>query len=592
MSIAPRGMSVQEAYRIYRDGSFIINRKYQRKLIWTVEEKEHLIDSLLKDYPVPLILLAENKTSQGVSYEIIDGLQRLNAIFSFIEHGYAYQGQYFDLKQFARAQQAADAKVFIEQGGDKKRLSAKDCADILDYQLAVTAFAGGNSKQITDVFGRINASGKQLSFQEKRQAGMVNEFAQLVRKIAAEIRGDASRESLPLYEMPEISIDSDRERLGYGLKADEIFWCKQGILWKSQLKNSVDEEIIADISASILLKRPLERSRAALDDVYDVGHDDYKAVEQALLGYGPDRLVNEIKVVFSVLRENIESYSQGANALRSVLNPGSTNPTTNSFFALFMAFYKLIIIDSMSPNDVQGMMKAIEKLHLEISSTGKTYKAEDRQRNIDKTVGLIQKFFIKKDPPLLRHGAGLALDIENSLRRSRIETARYECKQGLMDLAKREMNQALLSKIMETICGIANVGPEGDGYIFIGVADKSDDAERIKTLDGVDYFKVNERYVVGIDREAKLLGWDQERYVKNIISKISESRLSDPLKTQVLTQVDCAVYKAMSIIRIRIPAQKGVSFFDNKAFLREGSSTKEVSGPALLALKDLFDTKG
>jgi uncharacterized protein with ParB-like and HNH nuclease domain len=57
MSITPRGMSVTEAYRLYRSGSLLVNRKYQRKLVWTVSEKEKLIGSILKGYPIPLILL-------------------------------------------------------------------------------------------------------------------------------------------------------------------------------------------------------------------------------------------------------------------------------------------------------------------------------------------------------------------------------------------------------------------------------------------------------------------------------------------------------------------------------------------------------
>jgi uncharacterized protein with ParB-like and HNH nuclease domain len=63
MSIAPRGMSIQEAYRNYRDGQFIVNRRYQRKLVWTIDEKALLIDSILKGYPIPLILLAKHSSN-------------------------------------------------------------------------------------------------------------------------------------------------------------------------------------------------------------------------------------------------------------------------------------------------------------------------------------------------------------------------------------------------------------------------------------------------------------------------------------------------------------------------------------------------
>lgn len=41
MSITPRGMSIMEAYRLYRNCKLIVNRRYQRKLVWSLEEKKH-----------------------------------------------------------------------------------------------------------------------------------------------------------------------------------------------------------------------------------------------------------------------------------------------------------------------------------------------------------------------------------------------------------------------------------------------------------------------------------------------------------------------------------------------------------------------
>jgi len=45
-------MTVTEAYRLYRSGKLLVNRKYQRKLVWTLEEKEKLIGSILRGYPI------------------------------------------------------------------------------------------------------------------------------------------------------------------------------------------------------------------------------------------------------------------------------------------------------------------------------------------------------------------------------------------------------------------------------------------------------------------------------------------------------------------------------------------------------------
>jgi hypothetical protein len=211
LTVSPQGISIQSLYRSFRDGSLIVNRQYQRKLVWTVSEKQRLIDSILKDYPLPLFLFAD----KNGALEVIDGMQRLNAIFGYIEHGFLLDEKCFNINEFARARQAAEKSLFKEFQKEVERLSAQQRADMLDYQLAVTIFPGEKNERITDVFGRINSGGKQLSDQERRQAGVLSPFAEVVRTLAAEIRGDVSRDTLLLSEMPEISIETSRDPHGY-----------------------------------------------------------------------------------------------------------------------------------------------------------------------------------------------------------------------------------------------------------------------------------------------------------------------------------------------------------------------------------------
>jgi len=142
-------------------------------------------------------------------------MQRLNAIFSFIENSYSVHDKYFDTKEFSRAKLVSDDEIFIPYSGDKNDFfDSTICANILDYQLAITTFPIQEEDQVTDVFGRINSGGKQLSSQKKRQAGMTNDFSMIVRKISSEIRGDSSEEILSIVDMPEISIDSSRSQHG------------------------------------------------------------------------------------------------------------------------------------------------------------------------------------------------------------------------------------------------------------------------------------------------------------------------------------------------------------------------------------------
>ena len=87
-----QGTSIELLYPLYNSGNFVVNRKYQRKLVWNLQEKRAFIDSIIKGYPTPLILVA--KYSGNEDNEIIDGLQRLNAVFSFMDGKYGLVGEY------------------------------------------------------------------------------------------------------------------------------------------------------------------------------------------------------------------------------------------------------------------------------------------------------------------------------------------------------------------------------------------------------------------------------------------------------------------------------------------------------------------
>jgi uncharacterized protein with ParB-like and HNH nuclease domain len=62
-----KGESIQSLYAAYLSKIFLVNRRYQRKLVWTIEEKRSFIDSIINGYPVPLVLLAEVTTEQEKS---------------------------------------------------------------------------------------------------------------------------------------------------------------------------------------------------------------------------------------------------------------------------------------------------------------------------------------------------------------------------------------------------------------------------------------------------------------------------------------------------------------------------------------------
>ena len=596
MTVSPQGMSVQALYRYYRDGNLVVNRQYQRKLVWTVAEKQRLIDSILHDYPLPLFLFAEKSGQDGKPFlEVIDGMQRLNAIFSFIEHAFKLDEKCFDIEEFARARQAADAGKFLPFDADVGRLSAQQCANMLDYQLAVTVFPGEQDERITDVFGRINSGGKQLSDQERRQAGVLSPFAELIRTLSAEIRGDVSRETLLLSEMPEISIETGRNPHGYLLKAEDIFWCYQGVLRTGDLRDSEDEQFLADVVASILHETPVEASGDYLNRLYTKGADDYENINSRLSVYGRERLIDEIKTTFSLIRSAIDDFDAGRFAFRKLVYP---KPTSNAqkapFYALFMAFHELVFKEGLAPPPGGAFLSSVNDLADRIKVGQKHIKSEDRLDNVRIVSGLIRPHFTSQDKHALTHGPGLAFDFENSIRRSKTETPRYEFKQGLLRLGQsRPVDGNLLENLVATVCAIANVGPDSNGYIYVGVADKPDDVERIKDLDGVSAITIPSApdvHLVGVEREAKVLNVSLDKYMRLISDTISNSDLSNPLKTHVLSALDVIAYKGLSIVRITVPRQKQASFLGSDCFIRQGSSTVKATAPQIAALIASFSS--
>lgn len=594
MSITPKGMSIQELYRLFREGKLIVNRKYQRKLIWDKAQKEGLIDSIIHKYPIPLILLAETPKIYGPGiYEILDGVQRLTAIFDFIENRITWDNKVFDIEQFTTANNFCKNGDFIPQYKTNEKINSEVCANYLDYHLAVTIYTAMEEQEMIDIFGRINSQGRLLSPQEQRQAGVINKFSELVRDISCQIRGDVSKKVLTLFEMPEISIDDYRSNMDYGIKADDIFWCKQGILLRNELKNSEDEEMIADILVSILLDKPFAKSKEKLDELYNDNTSLFSNVQIALTKLNEELLTTNIIDIISIIKEIIESCDNSINAFRKIVseNERNTNAAKYPFYAFFMAFYNLMVEEELSPSDYKGIITSINKLQSRLTKSSHYASPEERTKNIDITKGLIRKYFTKKEPSALKHGPGLAIDFENSLRRSKSESSRYEFKQGLYDITEQsQLNKDLLNRLIETIAGIANSGTEEDGYLYIGVADKKSDAERIKIIYKTQYIELSDKYIVGIDREIKKNNIKFDDYMRKILSTIKESKLSDPLKTQLLSQIDNVEYKGFSIIRIRIPKQKTITYVDGDVFTRHGSNTiKLESAKEIVALSKLLE---
>src|SRR5947209_17877310 len=62
-----------------------LDADYQREKIWSREDQEKLIDSMIQNIDIPKIYLAQVEDSKNFDYECIDGKQRMTTLLSFFK---------------------------------------------------------------------------------------------------------------------------------------------------------------------------------------------------------------------------------------------------------------------------------------------------------------------------------------------------------------------------------------------------------------------------------------------------------------------------------------------------------------------------
>jgi hypothetical protein len=573
--LTPQPTSILSLYGMYADDKLYVNRRYQRKLVWTLEEKQKLIESILKKYPVPAILVAEKEGLAG-AYEIIDGLQRLQTIVSFIEGAFpTLDNRLFDLQYFPTAKGRMESGIFAQIEADGW-ITQKEASTLLDYSLALSVMRGATDAEVDDVFDRINTYGHRLSDQERRQAGVQNEFSTLVRKLASTIRGDASADVLLLSEMPSISVDLPTTKHGYTVKAEEVFWVNEGILRSTDLRDSMDEQCVADIAASIVTGEMVDRSKDYLDRVYDRDSDTSGRIISALEVYGSDKVANEIK--FCIEQISLVCAAGSPIKLRDIVfSKRNTNGFPSVFVVILMAFHALFVDGKKHIADYDGVKEALKNLDKRIGTARSSTTPKERKKNVNMIRAFIETSFVDGDPAKEIYDNHSASDIETAIRRSEIELSGYELKQGIVSLGpNRAIDEGAVEKILATITAIANNGKGRSGKLILGVTDKDADTTRVKDLDGVDARLVGKRHVVGINREAKALGITVESYHGLVRDRIKHSQISEPLRSSILSSIDYNSFYGYGIIVVSVPTQNELSFYNDEVYWREGDQTTKA----------------
>ena len=149
------------------------NPDYQRPPAWSKSQKQLLIDTIIRGYDVPKFYWRQTSKSQPETWEVVDGQQRLRAIFE-------YQKDSFGLPE-----DSEPINGNAVAGLKYSQLPINVRTDFDSYPLDVSVIQDPDPDEVEEMFLRLQ-NGTSLKAQEKRNA-MPGNMRDLVREIGTHL---------------------------------------------------------------------------------------------------------------------------------------------------------------------------------------------------------------------------------------------------------------------------------------------------------------------------------------------------------------------------------------------------------------------
>ncbi|MDD6734651.1 MAG: DUF262 domain-containing protein [Lachnospiraceae bacterium] len=161
-------LDIVDLYEWHTNGKLVYETYFQRQFVWKEKDKKDLIDTIMKGYPIPAIFICDAKTNYATlskTYNVLDGRQRLESIFEFLDNKYEYKG-----------------KKFNQLNDDEKKC-------ILNYNITLIQMylEPDDTDKIKEIFKRLNKNSYNLNKMEKQSTQLVEYDYMIIAKIVAGI---------------------------------------------------------------------------------------------------------------------------------------------------------------------------------------------------------------------------------------------------------------------------------------------------------------------------------------------------------------------------------------------------------------------
>ncbi|MFA6101180.1 MAG: DUF262 domain-containing protein [Victivallaceae bacterium] len=153
-----------------------LNPDYQRNHRWTDETSSRLIESLILNIPIPLIYISqdidvdEEAEDDVARYSVIDGQQRLTAIFNFFKNKYPLTE--LDSLRELNGSYYKDLPPFLIRRLEERTIKCLRIDSMVDSEVKY------------DIFERLNSGSVKLESQELRNATCRGPFKDIIKNLS------------------------------------------------------------------------------------------------------------------------------------------------------------------------------------------------------------------------------------------------------------------------------------------------------------------------------------------------------------------------------------------------------------------------
>lgn len=223
-----RDWTIGTIFNQIEQGNIELNPKFQRRNAWTDSKRSKLIESIIMGYPVPEIVIAEDKSKKR-SYIVIDGKQRLLTLAGFIDNN---KYGYWDVPKLSG----------ITIDNEIKGLTYSDFQDNTDLlrnfenaALRCTVIMNYNADDVLyDIFYRLNAGSTPLSSQELRQSLYRGGFSNYLL--------DVTSKDSPLWNVMGID-EADRRLRDVEVLLRLMSFIRNGSRYQGNLRQFLDKNM-------------------------------------------------------------------------------------------------------------------------------------------------------------------------------------------------------------------------------------------------------------------------------------------------------------------------------------------------------------